>query len=81
MLVVVFSVEDAFAFLTVAGNDARQAVMNRSQVFADGKEFALALGARDPLDLDELGRGDSAERPSPSSTATGLGYSPRTAAR
>lgn len=77
MLVVVFSVEDAFAFLTVAGNDARQAVMNRSQVFADGKEFALGLGARDPLDLDELGRGDSAERPSPSSTATGLGYSPQ----
>ncbi len=77
MLVVVFSVEDAFAFLTVAGNDARQAIMNRSQVFADGKEFALALGARDPLDLDELGRGDSAERPSSSSTATGLGYSPQ----
>ena len=77
MMVVVFSVEDAFAFLTVAGNEARQAVINRSQVFADGKEFALALGARDPLDLDELGRGDSAERPSSSSTATGLGYSPQ----
>ena len=75
MMVVVFSVEDAFAFLTVAGNEARQAIINRSQVFEDGKEVALALGARDPLDLDELGRGDSAERPSSSSAAPGLGYS------
>ncbi|MGA8073096.1 MAG: hypothetical protein WB995_06435 [Candidatus Acidiferrales bacterium] len=75
MMVVVFSVEDAFAFLTVAGNEARQAIINRSQVFADGKEFALALGARDPLDLDELGRGNSPDRPSPSSAAPGLGYS------
>lgn len=77
MMVVVFSVEDAFSFLTVAGNEARQAIINRSQVFADGKEFALALGARDPLDLDELGRGNSAERPSSISTATGLSYSPQ----
>ncbi len=75
MMVVVFSVEDAFAFLTVAGNEARQAIINRSQVFADGKEFALALGARDPLDLDELGRGNSPDRPSTSSAAPGLGYS------
>jgi hypothetical protein len=75
MMVVVFSVEDAFAFLTVAGNEARQAIINRSQVFADGKAFALALGARDPLDLDELGRGDSAELPSSSLAAPGLGYS------
>ena len=75
MMVVVFSVEDAFAFLTVAGNEARQAIINRSQVFADGKEFALALGARDPLDLEELGRGDSEERRGSSSAAPRSGYS------
>ena len=77
MLVVVFSVQDAFSFLNVAGNEARQVIINRSQVFADGKEFALALGARDPLNLEELGRGDSAVRPGSSSTSTGLGYSPQ----
>ncbi len=68
MLVVVFSVPDAFAFLAVGGNDARQAILNRSQIFADGKEFALALGAHDPLDLDQPGRGEIAERTNPAAS-------------
>jgi hypothetical protein len=75
MLVVVFSVPDAFAFVTVAGNESRQTIINRSQVFANGKEFALALGAHDPLDLDELGRTESAERAGPSAAAPVTGYS------
>ena len=76
MLVVVFSVPDAFAFLTVGGNDARQSILNRSQIFANGKEFALALGAHDPLDLDAAVRAETNEQPSPAASAPDTGYSP-----
>ena len=56
ILVVVFDRTAAFAF-GQAGNDSdRQEILNHSEIYLDGKEFALALGKDHPFDLEALGR-------------------------
>jgi hypothetical protein len=58
ILVVVLKPADAFVMEQASSETARQEILNRSDVYVDGKEFGLALGARDPLDTEELQRSE-----------------------
>lgn len=55
-LTVVFDREDAFAYLNATRNAQRQGILNRSNIFVDGKDFGLALGQRGPLNVQALER-------------------------
>jgi len=55
-LTVVFDRKDAFAYANASGNAERQQILNRSDIFVDGKDFGLALGQRDPLNVQALER-------------------------
>lgn len=78
ILVVVFDRADAFGFLGTADKKARQEILNRCQVFANGQEFGLALGEHDPLSLEELQRSSTGRPPAPSgSSGTGSGVNAR----
>lgn len=70
-LVVVFDPPDAFAFVAAEGNEARQVILNRSEIYLNGNEFGLALGQREPLDVEALARPNSRRAPetSPASAA------------
>jgi hypothetical protein len=61
ILAVVLGRADAFAFLNESGNDQRQLILNRSEIYLNGKPLGLALGQKDSLNLETLGRPDSAE--------------------
>jgi hypothetical protein len=54
ILVVVFDRADAFAFAGAGSDSVRQEILNRSQVYLDGKQFGLALGQQNPLDLKAI---------------------------
>ncbi len=56
ILVAVFSPSDAFAFAAAANDSVRQEILNRSQIYLDGKPFGLALGQQNPLDLEAIGK-------------------------
>jgi hypothetical protein len=56
ILVVVFNRVDAFAYAEATTDSQRQEILNRTQVFLDGKDFGLALGKKDPLAVDSLDR-------------------------
>ena len=56
ILVVVMEKSDALNFHLAPGTADRQALLNRSDIYLDGREFALALGQDAPLDLEALGR-------------------------
>jgi hypothetical protein len=56
ILAVVFDRADAFAFLGQPGSAQQQAILNRSEIYLDGKPFGLALGRKDPLNLESLER-------------------------
>jgi hypothetical protein len=62
ILVVVLSREDAFSLADHPDEKQLQMVLNRSTVYVNGEEFGLALGARNPLDLESLER-SSAPQP------------------
>lgn len=62
MLAVVLDRADAFVFAAESGIAQRQAILNRSTIYLDGEPFGLALGQRDALDLEALGRPGSGER-------------------
>lgn len=66
ILVGVFSRADAFALAVAESDSARQEILNRSELFLDGEAFGLALGKRDPLDLESL---ESAAAPAPRAAA------------
>ena len=61
ILAVVLDRAEAFALAAESGNEARQTILNRSAIYLDGKRFGLALGQRDELDLEALGRSGSGE--------------------
>ncbi len=67
-LTVVFDRKDAFAYLNASGNAERQQILNRSDIFVDGKDFGLALGQRDPLNVQALERSVPRQVREPSST-------------
>jgi hypothetical protein len=62
ILVVVLSREDALSLADHPDEKQLQTVLNRSTVYVNGQEFGLALGARNPLDLESLER-SSAPQP------------------
>lgn len=49
ILVAVLSVSDALSFTHASTVEERQEILNRSEVFVNGKAFGLDLGQRDPL--------------------------------
>jgi hypothetical protein len=51
ILVVVFDKADAFAYGRVSSDDERQEILNRSEIYLNGKEFGLALSGREPIDI------------------------------
>ncbi len=53
-LVLVFDKSDALSYLSQRDEAQRQEILNRSEIYVNGNEFALALGARDPLDVESL---------------------------
>jgi hypothetical protein len=61
ILAVVLDRADAFAFLNESGNEQRQAILNRSGIYLDAQPFGLALGQRDALNLEALGKPGSEE--------------------
>ena len=56
VLTVVLSQDDAFSYLNTPVDEERQKLLNRSNIFVDGKDFGLALGQRDPLNVQALER-------------------------
>ncbi len=77
-LVVVFSRDDAFAYARATGDAARQEILNRSDIYVDGKEFGLALGQRNPLNVESLER--SVPRQARRAASSGTGNSVSTSA-
>ncbi len=71
VLAVVFSREDAFALGAAVTGEDRQQILNRSDVFVNGKEFALGLGEEGPLDKKAVKR--SVSRPLVERTSFGSG--------
>jgi hypothetical protein len=72
ILAVVLDRADAFAFLSDPGNEQQQAILNRSGIYLDAQPFALALGQKDPLDLEalaKLGSEEAASQAPPASAA------------
>jgi hypothetical protein len=56
ILVVVLDRADAFSFPSVQGTEQQQDILNRSQIYLNGKEYGLALGQADPLNVEALAR-------------------------
>jgi hypothetical protein len=59
ILVVVFEKNDAFAFAEATRDSDRQEILNRSEVYLNGKEYGLSLSGSDPLIVDGLERSSS----------------------
>jgi hypothetical protein len=56
ILVVVLDRADAFSFTSIGGTEQQQDILNRSQIYLNGKEYGLALGQADPLNVEALAR-------------------------
>ncbi len=56
ILVIVFDKLDLFQFLGSQSDSGRQDVLNRSENYLNGKDFGLALGQRDPMEIEALDR-------------------------
>ncbi len=77
ILVVVFDRADAFAFAEAPSDTQRKEILNRSEVYLDGKDFGLALGVANPFDVQTLDRhSPPAKNPAPApAAATSASYS------
>ena len=56
ILVVVLEKADALTYLSAQQGSKRQDVLNRADIYVDGKPFGLALGERDPFLVEALER-------------------------
>ena len=56
VLTAVFGRDDAFALARANSDEERQEILNRSDVFVNGKEYAVGLSQPDPLDRATLDR-------------------------
>jgi hypothetical protein len=56
ILVVVLDKADALSYFNSQQDSKRQEVLNRSDVYLDGKPFGLALGVREPFAVEALER-------------------------
>ncbi|MDD5543566.1 MAG: hypothetical protein PHX83_10375 [Acidobacteriia bacterium] len=66
ILVVVMDKPDAFAYAAATNAGDQQALLNRSEIFLNGKAFGLALGKGEPLDAADM---ETAENDPPVSPA------------
>jgi len=64
ILVVVLDRADALTYLSAQQDSKRQEVLNRADIYVNGKPFGLALGERDPLNVEALER-SVRKRPTP----------------
>jgi len=69
LLVLLFKPPDAFRFMNVPSDQARQDILNRSEIYLNGHDFGLALNSPDPLDPEELQRSDARPPVPPPPTA------------
>lgn len=56
VLTLVLTRDDAFTYANSATDAERQEILNRADVFVNGNDFGLALGQRDPIDVQALDR-------------------------
>jgi hypothetical protein len=56
ILVVVLDKTDALSYVSTLQDSKRQEVLNRSEVYLNGKPFGLALAGRDPFPVEALER-------------------------
>ncbi len=70
ILVLVMDRFDARSYTGIDDRMKRQAILNRSEVFINGKPFGLALGTRDPLEVTTLLRSVRTSSSGASSTLT-----------
>lgn len=73
ILVVVFDTPDAFGYLDLASDSDRQAALNRSEVYLNGKEFGLAFGQTEPVNLEARGKPVYEQAPPPSTAPVSSG--------
>ncbi len=59
ILVVVMDKRDALNYSTATNTPDRQEILNRSDIYVDGKQFGLALGKAAPIDLADIESGDA----------------------
>jgi hypothetical protein len=71
-VVVVMGKQDALSFSTLLEGSKRQEALNRSEVFLNGKDFGLALGQKDALDVEELNRSTGLPASSTDTSETGV---------
>jgi hypothetical protein len=64
ILVVVLDKPDALSFTAGTDDAKRQEVLNRAEIYLNGKPFGLALGARDPFDAEALAQSVRSRQPS-----------------
>ncbi len=55
-LVAVLDKADAFGYSQLARESQRQDAVNHSEIYVNGKEFGLALGGKDPFNVEALDR-------------------------
>jgi hypothetical protein len=77
ILVVIFDRADAFAFAEASSDSLRKEILDRSEVYLDGKDYGLALGAADPIEVQTLDRhSPTAKKQAPAdAAATPASYS------
>jgi len=77
IVVLVLDKADAFNDFGARSEAEQQEILNRSEIYVNGKEFGLALGQREPLNLEALARAVS-EQPAlaPSATSSSGGTRP-----
>ncbi len=56
LFVVVFDKTDAFSYINSSRESDQQEILNRSEIYLNGNEYGLALGAREPISVDALER-------------------------
>ncbi|HSB12794.1 MAG TPA: hypothetical protein VLM38_25125 [Blastocatellia bacterium] len=56
IVVVVFEKADALTYSSLEQDSKRQVVLNRADIYMDGKPFGLALGEREPFNVEALER-------------------------
>jgi hypothetical protein len=69
VLSAVFSRADALAFANATTDDARQEILNRSDLYVSGKPFGVALGQRDPMNAGSSEERAARETPDGSNSA------------
>lgn len=74
ILVAIFDRAELFAFAQASSDAQRQEILNRSEVYLDGKPFGLDLSEKDPFDLETLDRSPSAPAQTARITAASASY-------